>query len=63
MSIRITIVLDESNAEKLRGIQSKMIKSSTKSVSFSRVINRVVEDGVKKFKAESFGIVFATNSK
>ncbi len=51
MSIRITIVLDESNAEKLRGIQAKMIKSSTKSVSFSRVINRVLEDGLKKFKA------------
>ena len=50
MGIRITVVLDESNIEKLRGLQAKMIKTSTKSVSFSRVINRVLEDGLKKFK-------------
>jgi len=50
MGIRVTVVLDESNIEKLRGIQARMIKSSTKSVSFSRVLNRVIEDGLKKFK-------------
>jgi hypothetical protein len=50
MGIRITVVLDEGNIEKLRGIQARMIKSSTKSVSFSRVLNRVLEDGLKKFK-------------
>ena len=50
MGIRITVILDESNIEKLRGFQAKMIKSSTKSVSFSRVVNRVLEDGLKKFK-------------
>ena len=50
MGIRVTVVLDESNIEKLRGIQARMIKSSTKSVSFSRVLNRVLEDGLKKFK-------------
>lgn len=51
MGIRVTVVLDNSNVEKLRNIQAKMIKSSTKSVSFSHVLNRVVEDGLKKFKA------------
>jgi len=50
MGIRVTVVLQESNIEKLRGIQTRMIKSSTKSVSFSKVLNRVVEDGLKKFK-------------
>jgi len=32
MGIRVTIVIDESNAEKLRNIQAKLIKSSSKSV-------------------------------
>lgn len=50
MGIRVTVVLDENNVEKLRGLQARMIKSSTKSVSFSKVLNRVIEDGLKKFK-------------
>ena len=51
MGIRITVVLDEDNVEKLRNIQAKMIKNSTKSISFSYVINRVAEEGIKKFKS------------
>jgi len=50
MGIRVTVVLDESNVEKLRGIQARLLKGSTKSVSFSYVLNRVVEDGIKKHK-------------
>lgn len=50
MGNRITIVLDTMNAEKLRNIQAKMIRSSTKSVSFSHVLNLVVNEGLKKFK-------------
>jgi len=50
MGIRVTVVLLESNVEKLRGIQAKLIKNSTKSVSFSHVLNRVVEEGLRKFK-------------
>lgn len=50
MGIRITVVLDEANLEKLRGLQAKMIKTSTKSVSFSRVINQVLGEGLKKPK-------------
>jgi len=51
MGLRVTIVLDASNAEKLRSIQAKMIKSSSRSVSFSHVLNLVLEDGLKKHKA------------
>ena len=50
MSSRVTIVLDDTNAEKLRLIQAKMIKSTTKSVSFSHVLNLVITTGLKKFK-------------
>ena len=50
MVVRVTVVMDEANLEKLRGIQAKMIKSSAKSVSFSRVINQVLGEGLKKFK-------------
>lgn len=50
MGNRITVVMTPSNAEKLRGIQAKMIKSSEKSVSFSHVLNLVVSEGLKKFK-------------
>ncbi len=50
MGVRITVVLDNSNVEKLRGIQAKMLRASTKSVSFSYVLNRVTEEGLKKFK-------------
>ena len=50
MGLRVTVVLDESNVEKLRGIQAKMLRGSTKSVSFSYVLNRVAEEGLKKFK-------------
>ncbi len=50
MGIRITVVLDTSNVEKLRGIQAKLLRGSTKSVSFSFVLNRVVEEGIKKYK-------------
>ena len=50
MGIRITVMLDNSNVEKLRGIQAKLLRGSTKSVSFSFVLNRVVEEGIKKYK-------------
>ena len=53
MISRVTIVLDLTNAEKLRGLQAKMIKTSSKSVSFSRVVNLVVTEGLKKYKSQS----------
>jgi len=51
MGDRITIVLNSSNVEKLRNIQAKMIRNSPKSISFSHVLNLVVSEGLKKFKA------------
>ncbi len=51
MVLRITVVLDESNMERVRVIQAKLLHGSIKSVSFSYVLNRVVENGLKKFKA------------
>ena len=50
MGVRVTVVLDIANVEKLRTIQAKLLRGSTKSVSFSHVLHRVVEDGLKKFK-------------
>jgi len=50
MGIRVTVVLDNSNVEKLRGIQAKLLRGSMKSISFSFVLNRVVEEGIKRYK-------------
>jgi len=50
MGDRITVVIDDANVKKLRNIQAKMITTSPKSVSFSRVLNLVVGEGLKKFK-------------
>ena len=50
MASRVTIVLSSSNSEKLRNLQAKMIKTSSKSVSFSHVLNSVLEEGLKKYK-------------
>ncbi len=47
MSRRITISLEDSIIKRLRVIQSKMIKESTGSVSFSRVVNETLR---KHFK-------------
>ena len=44
MSIRITVVLDEEIVKKVRVIQAKLLRGSIKSVSFSYVLNRAVEN-------------------
>ena len=44
---RVTIVLDDSVAKKLRVIQSKKISKSNKSVSFSSVINEELRKALK----------------
>jgi hypothetical protein len=51
MGSRVTIVLSSANSEKLRNLQAKMIKTSSQSVSFSHVLNLVVEEGLKKYKS------------
>ncbi len=47
MPKRITIMLDDDLLKKLRETQAKQIKISTKSVSFSRVLNEVLRKGLK----------------
>jgi len=48
MSIRITIMLDDDLVKKIRLIQSKLIKKRNESVSFSRVLNDLLRDRLKK---------------
>jgi len=47
MGQRITIVLDDDLVKKLREKQAKLIKESTKSVSFSMVVNETLRKGIK----------------
>ncbi len=47
MGKRITVILDDDLVKKLHEIQAKLIKQSTKSVSFSRVLNEVIRKGLK----------------
>lgn len=50
MRKRITIMLDSELEKKIRLKQAKMIKDSLGSVSFSDVLEQVVETGLKKGK-------------
>ncbi len=47
MGKRITVVLDDDLVKKLREKQSKLIKESVKSVSFSRVLNMTLRKVIK----------------
>ena len=47
---RKTIVIESKNLTKLFSIQSKIIKEENKSISFSHVINLVIEEGLKHVK-------------
>ncbi len=47
MSIGITILLDENVHKKLREYQAKIIKTKTDAVSFSYIINEVLQRGLK----------------
>jgi len=48
MALRITIMLDDDIAKKLRLKQAKLLKTSTKSVSFSAVLNQTLREALKK---------------
>jgi len=43
LALRVTIMLDEDLAKKLRFLQLKRLKGSNKSISFSKVLNEVVQ--------------------
>ena len=47
MAERITIMLNSDIAKKLRALQSNKIKESPSSVSFSKIINEVLEKGLR----------------
>ncbi len=47
MGKRVTIVLDDDLVKKLHEKQSKLIKESIKSVSFSSVINQILRKSFK----------------
>ncbi len=47
MSERLTIMLNSDLAKKLRALQSKKIKETSSTVSFSRIVNEVLEKGLK----------------
>ena len=44
---RITIMLDEDLAKKIRLQQAKVIKDTNSSVSFSYMINEILREGLK----------------
>ena len=48
MAKRVTIMLDEDLDKKIRAIQAKEIQSTISSVSFSRVINELLRNNLKK---------------
>lgn len=47
MAERITIMLNSDIAKKLRNMQAKKIKESASSVSFSRIVNEVLQKGLE----------------
>ena len=47
MKHRVTITLDHTLESKIRAMQAKKISETKKSVSFSRVINDVLKQGLK----------------
>jgi len=47
MAERVTIMLEDDMAKKLRLKQAKMIQNSTKNVSFSSVINETLRSALK----------------
>ena len=49
LALRVTIMLDEDLAKKLRLLQAKRLKGSSKSISFSNVLNEVVRKGLWSF--------------
>jgi len=48
MTKRITILLDDNLQLKLRLRQAKLIQKTRKNVSFSQVINEILDAGLKK---------------
>ncbi len=52
MVMRITILLDEEFMKKIRLHQAKLIQKTKKAVSFSKVLNDVLNEGFKNGRAK-----------
>ena len=50
MPKRITIVLNDKNIKEARKIQSDLIRDTNESISFSYVINLLMEEAIKRRK-------------
>jgi hypothetical protein len=48
MAKRITIMLDDDLVKKLHEKQAKLIKETTSSISFSKVLNNILRESLKK---------------
>ena len=51
MSKRITILLDDDLEKKLRVVQAKLIQKTKSAVSFSKILNETVRDGLNGKKS------------
>ena len=47
--MRKTIMINDEIVKKIRSIQVKKLRKLNQSISFSQVINEVLEEGLKKF--------------
>ena len=47
MTDRLTIILNNDIAKKLRVLQAKKIRETSSTVSFSRIVNEVLDKGLK----------------
>ena len=47
MAKRVTIMIEDDNDKKLRNLQAKIIRETSKSVSFSRVLNDILAKQLK----------------
>ena len=54
MAKRITIMLDEKLEKKIRNIQASMIKKLNTGISFSEVMNQILQEGLQKSKYSKF---------
>jgi hypothetical protein len=48
MAKRITVLIDDDLDKKLRILQAKKIQATNSSISYSKVINEILEAGFKK---------------
>ena len=48
MNRRVTVMIDDDLNKRIRSLQAKMIQKENKSISFSHVVNLLLQDAMKK---------------